>query len=528
VPASQGAEGQNLHLVFAKGQAFADRLEAALKERGFEPLIDRSEIYAFEDWWKRIKALIGRADTIVFVLSPDAVQSDVALKEVKYAAALNKRFAPVVYRQVHGAMVPEALQRLNYIFFNEPAKFEEAANRLADALQTDIDWIRQHTEYGDAERRWAAAGRHRGLLFQSPALEIAEHWLASRPHGAPEPTTAIRAFVSASRQGSRAAQRIWRMVVASIFALLVAIILGLVGWINESYLAEQWRWYTLTRPYLVAQVRPYVLSAATEQALKPGDSFKECAADCPQMIVVPARSFIMGSRPVLIDPVVSDALRKLPQERSDPSRNERPKHRVTISKPFAVSKFEVTFSEWDTCVAAGGCNGYRPSDQGWGRRRQPVINITWDDAQHYVAWLSLVTGKIYRLLSESEYEYATRAGTQTAYPWGDHVGTNHANCMDCGSQWDRRAAPVGSFAPNGFGLYDMVGNVTQWVEDCYHDNYEGAPTDGTPWMTGNCTYRVMRGGAFFNYNLVLRSAFRNQVAPIIKNDSFGFRVARTL
>lgn len=495
-----------------KDMAFADRLEAAMTPRGFEVLIDRQEIYAFEDWWKRIQVLIGRADAVVFVLSPDAVKSEVALKEVVHAAALNKRFAPIVCRPVENAAVPEPLRRLNFIFFDNTDCFDDSANKLADALQTDIAWIRQHTEYGEAERRWAVAGRHRGLLLHSPTLEVAEYWITTQPRGAPLPTKEIQTFVAASRKGARTAQRIWRLVLASVFTLLVGVVLGLIGWINQSYIADQWLWWTVTRPYMVSQVRPYVLSAAKERSLKPGDSFKECAENCPEMIVIPTGSFMMGSRP--IDKNVW--------------RNEFPQHQVTINKPFAVSKFELTFDAWDTCVAAGGCNGYRPNDQGLGRGQYPVINIAWEDAQRYVAWLSVVTGKTYRLLSESEYEYAARAGTQTAYPWGDDIGKNNANCLDCSSKWDGKIAPVGSFAANGFGLHDMVGNVGKWVEDCYHDNFEEAPTDGSPWTTGNCTYRVARGGAYFNYAIVLRSAARNQVSTVVKSESFGFRVGRTL
>ena len=142
--------------------AFADRLDAALKARGFEVLIDRTEIYAFEDWWERIKALIGRADTIVFVLSPDAVVSDVALKEVAYGAAQNKRFAPIVARQVEDGTAPEALRRLNFIFFDDPDRFEISADQLAEALRTDFVWVRQHTEYGEVARRWVAARRPAG------------------------------------------------------------------------------------------------------------------------------------------------------------------------------------------------------------------------------------------------------------------------------------------------------------------------------------------------------------------------------
>ena len=143
--------------------------------------------------------------------------------------------------------------------------------------------------------------------------------------------------------------------------------------------------------------------------------------------------------------------------------------------------------------ADGGCNGYKPADEGWGRGRRPVINVSWDDATAYANWLSKKTGKPYRLLSGAEYEYATRAGTQTAYPWGDAVGTNNANCHSCGSQWDaRQTAPVGSFPPNGFGLYDMVGNVREWTEDCYHDTYSDAPKDGSAWIEGGNCYQPCR------------------------------------
>src|ERR1700737_2722063 len=151
-----------------KDMAFADRLEGAAKAGGFEPLIDRTDIYAFEEWWKRVEALIGRADTVVFVLSPDAVRpGSVALKEVDFAASLNKRFAPIVFRPVEDKAVPEALAKLNFIFFDDEAQFEQRADHLTDALNTDIGWIRQHTDFGDQARRWGAAGRPRGLLLGS-------------------------------------------------------------------------------------------------------------------------------------------------------------------------------------------------------------------------------------------------------------------------------------------------------------------------------------------------------------------------
>ena len=184
------------------------------------------------------------------------------------------------------------------------------------------------------------------------------------------------------------------------------------------------------------------------------------------MVVLPAGSFIMGS----------------PATEQGHQPSEEPQHQVTIAKLFAVSKFALTFDEWDTCVNYGDCP-QGVTDSGWGHGQQPVINVTWGDAQHYVAWLSKMTGKTYRLLTEAEYEYAARAGATTTYPWGDDIGNGNSNCKGCGSRWDNtQTAPVGSFAANAFGLFDMVGNVWGWVEDCVNNNYDGAPTDGSAWI----------------------------------------------
>jgi formylglycine-generating enzyme required for sulfatase activity len=359
-------------------------------------------------------------------------------------------------------------------------------------------------------------GRPGGMLLRPPVLDQAEAWLTFRPAGAPAPTAETEAFIAQSRKVTLAAQRLRRIALASIFALMIIVILGLVGWIKQDYLIAQWRWWTVTWPYARVNVWPYVLSTAKEQALNPGESFKECAQDCPEMIVVPAGSFTMGSAPS-------------EKGRSEP---EGPQHNVTIPKPFAVSKFELTFSDWDACVTGGGCDGYKPTDQGWGRGQQPVINTSWNDAQAYLVWLSAVTGKTYRLLSESEYEYATRAGTTTAYFWGDDIGKNNANCNDCGSEWDgRQTSPVGSFKPNAFGLYDMVGNIWEWIEDCVHENYNDAPTDGSAWMA-SCRaagrQNILRGGGWGTSPDNLRSAGRLFYPTDARVNGIGFHVARSL
>ena len=260
------------------------------------------------------------------------------------------------------------------------------------------------------------------------------------------------------------------------------------------------------------------LSPESERALQPKDSFAECA-QCPEMVVVPAGSFLMGSPPKEKDLYDEEGQKAM----------SVPQHQVTIAKPFAVGKFEVTFDDWDACVADGDCP--HANDSGLGRGRRPVINVSWDDAQLYVAWLSRVTGKTYRLLSEAEWEYAARAGTQTVYFWGDEIGTGtNANCQSCGSKWDgRQTAPVGSFAGNAFGLHDLHGNVWEWVEDCRHGNYEGAPDDGSAWMAGGlCDSRVLRGGSWYYPPLAIRSAVRGSETTETRAADKGFRVGRTL
>ena len=247
--------------------------------------------------------------------------------------------------------------------------------------------------------------------------------------------------------------------------------------------------------------------AAEEEALTAA-----VAAVAPEMVVIPAGSFRMGC--------VSG---------QDCGDRELPVHEVTIPEAFAVSVYEVTFAQWDACVLGGGCGGYRPDDVGWGRGTRPVINVSWEDAQAYVSWLSRQTGEVYRLLSESEWEYVARAGTSTAYSWGNAIGSNRANCDGCGSQWDdSQTAPVGSFSANAYGVHDMHGNVWEWVEDCWNGSYAGAPSDGSAWRSGDCSVRVLRGGSWYVNPRNLRSANRGRNTTGNRDFSNGFRVARTL
>ena len=232
----------------------------------------------------------------------------------------------------------------------------------------------------------------------------------------------------------------------------------------------------------------------------------------PDMVVIPAGEFRMGCRSLL-----------------ECVHSEKPVHDVSILQPFAVSKYEITFEQWDRCTSAGGCNGHRAADEDWGRQNRPVVNVSWEDAQAYVSWLSKETGGDYRLPSESEWEYAARAGTTTRYFWGSDSGKNRANCNGyCRDQWKSTTAPVGSFAANAFGLYDLHGNVYEWTEDCWNDSYTGAPSEGSPWVKGDCANRVIRGGSWLSHPERATVSRRTNAPVFERANSIGFRVARTI
>ena len=240
-----------------------------------------------------------------------------------------------------------------------------------------------------------------------------------------------------------------------------------------------------------------------------GDVFRDCPS-CPEMVMIPAGTFRMGS----------------PESEEGHGRDERPQHQVTL-RSFALGATEVTFDEWDACVRGGGCGSRRPSDQGWGRGARPVINVSWDDAQAYVSWLSAETRRSYRLPSESEWEYAARAGTTTPFHTGTAISTDQANYR--GGRYRERTTPVRTFAPNAFGLYDVHGNVWEWVADCPSFTYRGAPDDGTAWIPGGrCPSRVLRGGSWADPPPSLRSANRLGSAVGVRSFTAGFRVARML
>jgi len=255
---------------------------------------------------------------------------------------------------------------------------------------------------------------------------------------------------------------------------------------------------------LFCAARPSWAAESDGQRL-PGELFRDCP-DCPELVVVPSGEFDMGST-------------------AKPT--EQPVHRVTIPKNFAIGRRDVTFAEWDRCVAQSGCR-FSPPDQGWGRGDRPVTNVSWDDAKEFLAWLSTATGKSYRLPTEAEWEYAARGGSTTPYWWGKDIGTGRAQCAECGASETGRTEPAGSFRPNAFGLYDTVGNAAEWVEDCWNPAYRGAPTDGSAWTNGDCSLRVLRGGSFADKASAVRSSARFRYDQDVRYYANGFRVARDL
>ena len=548
---------------------FSDQLDAALTLCGFDTTLDRHGISGGEAWQTRLGVLIRDADTIVFVLSPSSARSDICGWEVAEAIKQGKRIIPILCRPLGDAVPPSQLSDLNYIYFHADPKspgsgFGNGLTQLVKALNTDLSWLREHTRYFQRATEWDNGGRTENRLLSGSDIVTAKAWLAHRPTDAPMPTTLHLEYIRFSEQAeaqraNKDRQRLKQMAAAqderekalsrekvalhqveaalleaqasarnrqkaqnAVWILLVGIIAGLVAWINQALIKEQWQWYAVLRPLMLAEFKPYVLTAKAEKELQPAMSFRECKATCPELVVVRAGSFRMGS----LNDLGSD--------------DEKPARDVTIAKPFASGKYEVSMGEWNACVSAGACTrlqGTQTVDQ-----RVPVSNVTWPEARMYAAWLSAMTGKDYRLLTEREWEYAARAGTATTFSFGNDASAacGFANIADATLKrsvppsWQTAAcddghtslAPVGSFQPNAFGLHDMHGNVWEWVEDCYAPYVDGGnepsslPSDSCP--------RVLRGGGYDSVPDLIRSSNRNWAGPGTRQDSYGFRVARTL
>jgi formylglycine-generating enzyme required for sulfatase activity/class 3 adenylate cyclase len=292
------------------------------------------------------------------------------------------------------------------------------------------------------------------------------------------------------------------LMIAAVLA--AAIYFGPTIWrIGQSMLAE--RAESATVPVQPPTDLQEALASAPVNALTAGTAFRDCSA-CPEMVVLPGGLFVMGS----------------PATEAGRGRDEGPQREVSIA-PFAVSKSEITFQQWDACLAGGGCNGFSPADRGWGRGGQPVIGVSWNDAQAYVDWLNTQAGGLrYRLLSEAEWEYAARAGSRDAYSFGSSLTTAQATYRA------RRTDATASHEANAFGLVDVHGNAAEWVEDCYANTYALAPIDGAAVQVDDCSRRVYRGGSYVDQAPLLRAAARRAERPATRAPAVGFRVARAM
>src|SRR5262249_46075910 len=327
--------------------AFADELMAGLEYGGCAPSLDRHDIAAGEDWEARLGGLIAQSDTVVFVISPEAIKSEQCTWEVDRTIELSKRLLPVIFKSVPDHDIPEKLRRLQFVSFDRGTGFARPLSQLAGALRVDLDWIREHTRLGELARRWEAQGRPESLLLRGDDVDAAKDWVAAGKPGPPEITDAQRAFIKASEEAESARldkereqlketvrqQRRIAWLLGGVAVLMGGSILGLIAWINQSYLEQLLNLYTRERPYKKAEFQPHILSAERERALKHKETFRECEKDCPEMVLIPAGSFMMGS----------------PESETGRLAHEGPQHEVTIAKPFAVSKFEVTWDEWDAC-----------------------------------------------------------------------------------------------------------------------------------------------------------------------------------
>lgn len=438
---------------------------------------DREELSA-GNLGERIEASLRDSGALIVVCSPHAAASPWVQKEIEYFASLGRRDRIFAIIHDKAPLADGAGADATPLCF--PAAFRGDAIADASALEP-----------------LAADARKGKDGFRNAWLKLVAGLADATPGQ----------LIDRDRQRRRAqmlqAAAVWTLVVIGVAAT----------WINRPILEPLAISYT--------RYRPYVESNASLLVAAPGTTFQDCrngSSDCPVMVVIPEGRFLMGSAA------------------DDPGTeyDERPLHEVAVQR-FAAAQFEVTFADWIACLGAGGCGGYVPDRAGWDSNRRPVINVTWSDARAYAAWLTEMTGVEYRLLSEAEWEYAARAvtarnGFRAHFSWGnapavcDVNATNGAVFYDCEA---RRTWEVGSFHPNAFGLYDMHGNVWEWVQDCYADNGYGAAASPVARSDTGCVYRVDRGGSWNGSTHYLRSANRNWNDPVHRDDNLGFRVARS-
>jgi formylglycine-generating enzyme required for sulfatase activity len=461
--------------------AIADRVRDALEDAGVGCWIAPRDISPGLEWGAAIVHAIDNCRAMVLVFSAHADASPQILREVQRAVSKGVSILPLRIEDTQPtAGLAYFMDAVHWMDAIHPP-FESHIPKLIDAVRALVN-----ANAGAAPVQRLPVEPSAATSFKTPATAMVLPPLARR--SAPP----IVGKWTLPQKNASGARRLLTWGLPGALGILITCV---------ALYASLWR-----------QAKPAwpTKPPAAER------SFTDCASGCPVMIIIPTGSFMRGSS----------------EDEPQRSNEEGPQRQVTISQVFAAGKFAVTFDEWDLCVSLGGCSSY-PSDAGWGRKLRPVINVSWDDAKAYVAWLSKHTGKTYRLLSEAEREYIARAGTTTAYWWGDRIDTTLANydgTKRYGTEepglYRQQTISVNSFFPNPWGLYQVHGNVWEWAEDCYHDAYEGAPTDGSPRLSGDCTRRVLRGGSWGSQPRNLRSAARYRLKTDSRDRYYGFRIAR--
>lgn len=455
-----------------------------------------------------------------------------------------------------GGSAGEELQRLHILL--DQAR-EEAATARADAEQ----WRAQadaaapvrdelaalHNQLNDIQQRMDEASHLRETAEQEVTQlrqELQGQELQARDAQMHPATASIPEPVAARADGAPNRAGLWIGLAAG--ALLGALGVGVLFWLGKPTDVVSTAADAVPAPAAQVLAAAPVVPMASEPVPAPGSLGAPAAAPVPEVVPVQDVAGAKVPEPVATETALSKgrefrdtlnvggrgpALIEIAATRyamgsgaSSLDFNERPKHDVDVRR-FAIGKYEVTFEEFDAFARATG--RALPDDKGRGRGRRPVVNVSWEEASAYVRWLSEQTGKRYRLPSEAEWEYAAGNLGRSLYWWGNTPGEKRANCFNCGSEWDAHTtAPVGSFAANPLGLYDTAGNAIEWVQDCYHPDYESAPTDGSAWVSVGCTRRVIRGGGFNSPANTLRLTKRDQQLSSMRMDDLGFRVARDL
>ena len=554
ITASEAAKGQLGTEVFVsysrKDADFARQLNTALQEAGKTTWFDQESISTGVDFENEIFKGINSADNFLFVLSPDAVESEYCEREVNYASEQSKRFISVLHREVDPALMPDSLRVINWIDFKDTA-FDKSFPELIQAIELDREHAHQHTVLQQRAGDWTENDRSNDFLLNITACDNAEGWQerALEEQKKPVPTVLQQDFIVDSRKAIKKANRRRNILFSFVGVLaIVAVLLSVFSFVKmneaENLYKEVFKKSGLTKKEAKEKAQQFV---EEEGGRVFRDSLKS-GSKGPEMVWLPAGEFQMGD-------IFGGG-----------SWNERPVHKVSINR-FAMGRYEVTVGEFRQFVEdskyhknskdskyqteaekEGGCSVYKDGkwryvkDANWRNPyfsqtdkddNQPVVCVSWNDAVAYTQWLSEQTGQTYRLPSEAEWEYAARAGKEMPYWWGAVVGEGWANCNGCGSHKDnQRTAQIKSFVPNLFGIYNITGNVEEWVADSWHNSYKKASEEGQVWAESDHCLRISRGGGWQSKPEKVRLAYRENSldsgGSLDFNSSFrGFRIAKS-